>query len=568
MKHLIRNLVCLSIFCVITSLFSATVTEYDRALEYLNRKGEVYFRSDFSSDAEAQMIASNFVVDYFDAAFAYLYADKESFQAFTELNKWYEVLEHPGDYPERLYEQIGENERVHRSINLPSSDAPYSGFENMVKGLETDYPDIIKVDVAGTSTTGKKIYSVKVSSDPDSNQCKPLFIGTGTMHGDEPTGFMCILYLIDWLGKNYGSDQQATDIVDKTEMHFIPLVNPSGSYNRGGNYGSQVRRTPNCTDINRSFPSPPFANQSTQYPNGDKEGDAMQELYETRSFGMGMDLHTGMTSIVLPWSCTGAQTYKHPDFTGYLMKKANNFISAVGGMSGGTGWAYTKWYPGYGTIFDYSIYHGRCRCFCLELGSKSVTASSVLSAWNKYKPGFLYFLEEVQNGIHGVILCGGDPVKAKLTVDDHDKYNSEVFSDPITGYLQRPIEAGTYSLTLTYEQYTVEIEDVKVEDNKKTDIGTIEMSGTYISQKAKPLSANSLSAKIAADKIVFNNTSTSDAVFVLYTVNGSKVKAFNVKKGDAESYALNTLSVPHATGIYVVTAKNKTTAYSQRITIW
>ncbi len=525
MKLLMRNLVCLSIFCVISGLYSATITQYDKASEYLDRKGEVYFRSDFATEEEARNMASDFVVDYCDASFIYLYADRESFEAFIRLNKWYEVLEHPGDYPEVVAARGEENVPQPGNISLPSSGAPYSGYEAMINGLESDYPDIMKVTELGASTTGKKIYSIKCSNDPSIDQAKPLFIGTSTMHGDEPTGMMMILYVLEWLGENYGSDPQATAIVDNTEMYFIPLVNPSGSYNNNGDYGNQVRRSPNCKDINRSFPTPEFGNEDTQYPSGDNERDVVEAIYEDHSFSMGYDLHTGMTSVVLPWSCTGTQSYEHPDFEGSLKNIANNFISRVGGMSGGTGWAYTKWYPGYGTIFDYSVYFGHCRCFCIELGSKQVDQGDITSAWSKFKPGFLYIMEEIQFGIHGIIYSEGVPVKAKVTVDDWDKYESEMYSDATTGYYARPIEAGTYDLTITYETYTIEVPNVTVKDGEKTDIGFIEMSGTNVSQKTNALAQNPITVTPCNRGLRINfGSSANNATVSIFTTTGRSVR--------------------------------------------
>ena len=76
------------------------------------------------------------------------------------------------------------------------------------------------------------------------------------MHGNEPVGRQLILYLAEYLLKNYGKDNRVTEIVDTTEIYLMPSMNPDGFEKSpegfcGGSYG---RKNGNGQDLNRDFP--------------------------------------------------------------------------------------------------------------------------------------------------------------------------------------------------------------------------------------------------------------------------------------------------------------------------
>jgi len=387
---------------------------------YLNDRNEVIVKTYFENRAELDALAVSFIVDRVEGTSVYMYLDKESYPRFLKLNKSFNVHVNKVEVDNIADAGNTQNRAV---VNFPAENSAYSAYESMVKNLETTYPNFCKVSEIGTTTTNLKLWCVKVSNNPAIDQKKPRFLGTGTMHGNEQAGMHSILRLIEWLATNYQTDAQAKNIIDNTEMYFVPLVNPSGSY-PGGVFklNSSVRRTPNCADINRSFPVPTCSDQATQYPNGDKERDAIITLNNAKTCHLSTDLHTGMVAIVTPWACTGTASKKHPDFDGYL-KPVGDKISSKSGGGMKVGWANIEWYSAYGTIFDYMNSKGNGRGFCLELtNSQPCNESTSESAWTKFRPGYLYMIEQIHFGIHGVIHCNGQPVKAKIAVDNHDKY--------------------------------------------------------------------------------------------------------------------------------------------------
>ena len=548
------------------SIFSQLTSEYDQAMWYLNDRNEVVLKTYFENEKELDALATSFIVDRIEGSSVYIYLDKESFPKFLKLQKDYEVFVNIVDVENDDNSAETPRQGV---VNFPADGSPYSAYESMIKNLETTYPTMCKWFEAGKTTTDLTIWGVKVSNDPAIDQKKPRFIGTGTMHGNEQAGMHSILRLIEWLATNYSTNAQAKNIVDSVEMYFIPLVNPSGSYPGGSfNLNSSVRRTPNCADINRSFPTPSCADQGPQYPNGDKERDAIIDLNDEKLFGFGMDLHTGMTAIVCPWSSTKTTSKKHPDFDEYLYPVGETFSDKCGGGLQ-VGWAAPTWYLGYGTIFDYmNSVAGGGRNFCLELtSSQPCNASISESSWNKFKPGYLYFLEQIQYGIHGTIVFEGQPVKAKIAVDNHDKFETEVYSNPDFGYFVRVIQPGTFSLTITYDSYTVNIPGVVVEKDKKTDIGTIEMSGTSIQQEKNTLAKNGFTIFSNNSTLQFHNGTSEKAMFTIFSLNGAKAGSFSVNQQSSYTVNKENVSKPLVSGIYIVRAENRNTSISQRIVI-
>ena len=78
------------------------------------------------------------------------------------------------------------------------------------------------------------------------------------MHGNEVSGRETLLDLAIYLLHNYGRLNRVTKLVDNTDIHILPTLNPDGfaRAERGDCYPGPGRPNANGVDLNRDFPQP------------------------------------------------------------------------------------------------------------------------------------------------------------------------------------------------------------------------------------------------------------------------------------------------------------------------
>ena len=90
----------------------------------------------------------------------------------------------------------------------------YQGYLDMMNNFQILYPDICQVINFGTSVENRLLLTAKISDSVNVRKNKPQFFYSSSAHGNELTGYVLMLRLIDTLCKGYGSDPKITFLLN------------------------------------------------------------------------------------------------------------------------------------------------------------------------------------------------------------------------------------------------------------------------------------------------------------------------------------------------------------------
>ena len=420
---------------------------------YFEANGEVYFQFQLTPQTDLNLLTRIISIDNVTSNTVYAYANEKEYNKFFNYGIAHTILPKPG-----LVKEV-------KMSNSPEAIAAwdayptYDAYVAMMTAYQTAHPDICKIIDAGTTVKGRHILFAKISQNINVRNAKPQFMFTSSMHGDETTGYILMLRLIDTLLSSYGTNTRLTNLVNNVEIWINPLANPDGTY-YGGNtsVNSAIRYNGNNIDINRNFPDP----QAGQHPDGNAwqpETIIMMNIIKANNFTLSANLHGGSQVFNYPWD-TWAKL--NPDDT-WFQFIGKNFVDtvhahAVSGymtdLNNGITNGYA-WYQVTGGRQDYMFYYGRGREVTIEICTTKLTPAAQLpSYWNYLYRSFLNFMENTYYGIRGTVKDeGGNPIKALITVTSHDVDNSQIYSDSLTGSFYRMIAPGTYSVTFAADSF-------------------------------------------------------------------------------------------------------------------
>ena len=171
----------------------------------------------------------------------------------------------------------------------------------MMEQFADSFPDICKLHNLGTLTSGRKILCVQISSNVGVKSNKPSFLYTSSMHGNELTGYVLMLRLIDDVLSGYNTISEYTQIVNNVDLWINPLANPDGAYASGNQtISGATRNNANGVDLNRNYPDP----QNGLNPDGNawqEETLIFMDLADSIQFDMSCNIHTGAEVFNYPW---------------------------------------------------------------------------------------------------------------------------------------------------------------------------------------------------------------------------------------------------------------------------
>jgi hypothetical protein len=166
-----------------------------------NEKPETYINLILDSKTEVEALALEFSVD--NAVLnprtgkyeVRLWLARKDYQRFHDLNIPYSLFEDPRTELKAVTMAYSYNEMLTWN-KYPT----YSTYLAMMDTFQKRYPTLCKIDtILAATPENHMILAAHISSTLNTPSNKPDFLYTSTMHGDEVTGYYCMLRLIDYL---------------------------------------------------------------------------------------------------------------------------------------------------------------------------------------------------------------------------------------------------------------------------------------------------------------------------------------------------------------------------------
>lgn len=543
---------------------------------------EAYVDVTVKSQAQLQQLAHLFSVDKVKKNNGLyqvrLWLGPHDYQSFLNLGINYSLAPRDAKWGElsmaTTYEQMASWNRY----------PTYSVYCAMMDTFQTRFPSLCRVDtILAATPNNHSLLACYVGSNLNGSEQRPQFFYTSTMHGDEQTGFVMMLRLIDYMLNNYATDAQVQNIMDNVDLWICPVENPDGMYSRddnsmgGWSWGGSgsTRANANGVDLNRSYP---VVGQPAK--NYEPEIQGMMDFASQHHFVMSGNFHGGAELYNFPWDYWTTSQVSHADEDWWwLMGRAfadtcheygsnGYFTEEYDGVTPGG-----DWYVIDGSRQDYMNYYQHCREVTLEISEdKSPDGGYLPQFWTSLKHSLLNYIEECLNGFNGTVTDSvtGEPLEAQVFIQNHDINYSEVYSHLPEGKYYRPIKAGAYTVTYSAEGYVPKTVQVTTTDGTAQQVDVQLVPEGYVpgSGEEEAIDLHTFQQLLVYPDPVGNTMNVradgqwQNADAFVYDATGRQVMSFNLT---GETTTVNVSKL--AKGTYFVQVRNTETKEVRNVTV-
>jgi len=329
------------------------------------------------------------------------------------------------------------------------------------------------------------IWALKLSDNVNEEEDEPNIYFLATHHAREPISLEVCMNLLEYLLSNYGTNEQITDLVNNSQIWFVPLINPDGhkvvttendvwwrKNIRDNNLNNIFNNSVDGVDPNRNYgfqwgfvgASGDFEEENYHGPEpwSEPEVQAIKNLMDSRHFLAGISYHSYSELILLPYGYA-ADMYA-PDYEA-LFDLAVNMAETIPSQQTGHYTPQTAWelYPCMGTSDDYSYGEHGTFAYTVELATEFIPpASQVEEICEDNLEAALLILDRVNHAtLTGIITDSstGNPIEAEIfieTIDDSPVYRAPYRSDETFGRYYRLLLPGNYNVTFSAYGYIPE----------------------------------------------------------------------------------------------------------------
>ena len=245
----------------------------------------------------------------------------------------------------------------------------YSEMLDELDDMHNQYPNLIsqRVDLKDYNYTntphihetyeGRFLQLIKISDNPEIVEDEPQILYTALHHAREPGSMQQLIYFMWYLLENYDSNNSIKQIIDNSELYFVPCVNPDGYiYNEtiepnGGGMWRKNRRDNHGVDNNRNYSyvdvngnevwntsgtssNPSGSTYAGDEPFSEAENKAIRFLVESKNFKLALNNHTYGNLLLYPYGYDYNQPTEDNDIYEFITSELvsennyNNIISA------------------------------------------------------------------------------------------------------------------------------------------------------------------------------------------------------------------------------------------------
>ena len=555
--------------------------------QLMRERGEYYFTLNVEDLVGIENLGEICSVDGSDGRIVVAYANQEEYDKLIALG-----LRPNLQTPPSLREEAKMWEGGDRATYAWDSYLSYGDYVSMMESFPssaaaTGGRTCTLIDLGQLSTSAHRhLLGVRINNgNPEG---KPKFLYTSTMHGDEVTGMILMLRLIDELCTS--TDTRIVNLLNDVDIYIFPCTNPDGTYKGGNNTVTGAQRyNGHNIDLNRNY---------RDYFNGDHpDGNSYEDettwtmaLADENLFTMGANYHGGAEVMNYCWDWV-FESHADVDWWEYVCGEYVQLARQVSSTYMG-GYNYgsnnydndgttngATWYSITGSRQDYMNAYGQCREITVECSkTKTPSASQLPNFWNYNHNAMLTLMEQARNGVHGVVYdaeTGQTLQDVTVSVLNHDIHNSCVTTHSV-GDFHRPIKGGTYTFVFDKAGYARKFVEVTVADGQRVDL-TVNLTPSSETQmecftQFTPNAAGAyLMGYLNGSTLIMpthSNTNTSTSVSVSatsYPVTPTD-DGFTLARG-SEPMRIN-LSANGSTGQYLICYKGRLLSRSSSSLIW
>lgn len=513
-------------------------SNFEDEYRQLEQRGEIYIVFPLTSGFEINFLSSFLSVDKVKNDSVYAYLNKKQFENFLHYKIPFRLLTPPS---------LEIKARQKKSFVTGEWDyLSYPDYIQKMKDFAGNNPVCSLVKI-GESIKGKEILAVKISDNVNMDEEEPEVFYSAGIHGDEGSGVVLMLKLIDYILSEYQNDERITTLVDKCEIYINPLSNPDGFYflSDSSNFGSTRFNSENV-DLNRNFPDA----AEGDHPDGNdwqQENIVMMDFMKKHHFILSANFHDGAEVVNYPWD-TWERLHADDEWFEAISREyadtvhkysSNNYFTFLNnGITNGY-----AWYSISGGRQDYVTYFLNGREVTIELSeTKSQDGVALQQLWEYNKNSMINYLNNSLHGMRGYIKDAytGSSLEAVISLADYDKDNSQVMSFKSSGEFYRMVQPGDYTLQVDAEGYERKIVNATVPQTGYIDLN-IEMV------RKEGLIINPVYGNI---EVLLNESYSGNLQIEVFDLSGRIVFENQIKVNAPESFTIDISSV--SKGFYIL----------------